>query len=207
MRIRVRRVGAVAVGGVALGAGSVVALGGLAGAQTPNDISVAPSSGAPGTTITVSGAGCLGDEVALLLLDGDATLDDGTAIPDDEGSWSGTLEVPGDFEEPTELAITASCLGGDIVYDDAVFLVDPPDEDPEPTTPTTTPTTTPPTSGTPGGPGAPGDGGGAPGGDTGDTGGGGGDTTPTTAAGSGPDTQMTPPPPPEPVVTQPSYAG
>jgi hypothetical protein len=206
MRIRVRRVGAVAVGGVALGAGSVVALGGLAGAQTPDDISVAPSSGAPGTTITVSGAGCLGDEVALLLLDGDATLDDGTAIPDDEGSWSGTLEVPGDFEEPTELAITASCLGGDIVYDDGVFLVDPPDEGPDPTSPTTSSsTTTPPTSDTPGDPGAPGDGGDTPGGATG--GDDGGDTTPTTAAGSGPDTQMTPPPPPEPVVTQPSFAG
>lgn len=144
MSIPLRRSGI--VGGVVLGATALIAVtNGLASAQEPPEesIGVTPSSGAPGTSITVTGTGCDGTEVALLLLNGDIVVDDATATPDaEDGSWAGTLDVPEDAVDGAELGITADCFGGTVAYEDGFFLVVvvPPDttpttDQPEPTTP------------------------------------------------------------------------
>lgn len=163
MTFRLRR--SSAVGGAVVGTAAVITLGaGLAAAQEPPEepIAIAPPSGPPGTSIAVSGDGCLGGEVALGLLLGDDFIDDGSATPDAEGSWSGTLDVPDEgFEEDTDLAVVAECIGGDVVYADAFFMVDvdegPPPTDPPPTTPPPTdpPGTQPPPTAPPGGQPAP----------------------------------------------------
>lgn len=192
MSIPLRRSGI--VGGVVLGATALIAVtSGLAGAQEPPEesIGVTPSSGAPGTSITVTGTGCDGTEVALLLLNGDIVVDDATAAPDGEdGSWAGTLTVPGDAVDGAELGITADCFGGTVAYEDGFFLVvvvEPP------TTSSTAPTTST-TLANPGAPTPPGD-------QPGPTA-----TTQPAAPGGG---SANPPaaPPATPVVAQPSFTG
>lgn len=154
MSIRLGRSG-VFVGGLVLGGATFFAGGwGLAAAQAVEPIAVAPDSGPPGTAITVSGGGCTGTSVDLTLLQGDDTLDLTSATPDGAGDWSGTLTVPDDGSlAGAQLAVTADCLDGDVVYGDSSFSVD---EDPTTTTSTTTSTTTTSTTTTttvPGGPG------------------------------------------------------
>jgi hypothetical protein len=152
-----------AVGGVAAGAFALASFGtGLAGAQTgEEEISITPSSGPPGTAISVTGSGCTGEVTALLLQD-QTTIDSDTLL-DVDGDWEASLTVPADEElRGWQLDVTASCIGLDPPdYGSATFVVD---SGTPPTTDPTTPPTSPPTTQ---GPSAPPDGPpvGAPGGD------------------------------------------
>lgn len=192
-------------GGAAVGALTLAALGaGLAGAQTPEPISVDPGGGPPGTGLTVSGGGCTGI-VNLVLLHGDDTLDLGDAVPGVDGDWSGGLVVPEDEGLRGEtLSVTADCIGvgPDEGYASGSFTVDPAEE-PPPTEPPPTqppPTEPPPTSR----PGAPG-GGQSPGVPESPAVPSDGVTTTTTASSGTP----TPPPmpPATPVAAQPAQVG
>jgi hypothetical protein len=154
MSFQLRRGGV--LGGASVGALAVVALGaGMAGAQEVLPIGVSPSSGPAGTAITVTGSGCEGDSVVLLLLDGSTTLDDETTEPGADGSWSGTLLVDDGVEGGSTLSITADCLGGEVEYSDGSFSVSGVSPTTLPTTTTTTTTVPPATTTTtvaPGGP-------------------------------------------------------
>lgn len=149
MSIRLLRFGVVA--GVVFGTATIVT---AAGAQVA-PIGIEPTSGPPGTTITASGSGCDGTEVAVRLLLGDDTLDLDTVSPT-AGAWSGTLTVPDDDGlGGAELSVTAACIDGTTAYGPASFSVD----DVAPTTTlstTTTTTTTQPTTTTTSRPGSPG---------------------------------------------------
>ena len=194
MSFQLRRGGV--VGGASLGVVAVVAASAaLASAQAPGlPLTIAPDSGPTGTSISVSGDGCLGQEVALRLLEGSDTLDLTSAPRGPEGDWTGTLTVPDDDDDlfGAQLTITADCLGGEADYEPGSFSVD----DPTPpttttsTTSTTTSTTTSPTTTVPQSPGpSP-----TP------------SPTPTPPATTPPVT--TPPPPPaDPVTTSPDFAG
>ena len=193
MSFQLRRGGV--VGGASLGVVAVVAASAaLASAQVPGlPLTIAPDSGPTGTSISVSGDGCTGTEVALVLEDSD-TLALGSATPGPGGDWTGTLAVPDDDDDlfGAQLTITADCLGGDADYEPGSFSVD----DPTPpttttsTTSTTTSTTTSPTTTAPQSPGpSP-----TP------------SPTPTPPATTPPVT--TPPPPPaDPVAAEPDFAG
>ncbi|HMG40032.1 MAG TPA: hypothetical protein VK611_01845 [Acidimicrobiales bacterium] len=194
MSFQLRRGGV--VGGASLGVVAVVAASAaLASAQVPGlPLTIAPGSGPTDTSISVSGDGCLGQEVALRLLEGSDTLDLTSAPRGTEGDWTGTLAVPDDDDDlfGAQLTITADCLGGDADYEPGSFSVD----DPTPpttttsTTSTTTSTTTSPTTTAPQSPGpSP-----TP------------SPTPTPPATTPPVT--TPPPPPaDPVAAEPDFAG
>jgi len=196
MSFQLRRGGV--VGGASLGVVAVVAASAaLASAQVPGlPLTIAPGSGPRQPSISVSGDGCLGQEVALRLLEGSDTLDLTSAPRGTEGDWTGTLAVPDDDDLfGAQLTITADCLGGDADYEPGSFSVD----DPTPpttttsttsTTSTTTSTTTSPTTTAPQSPGpSP-----TP------------SPTPTPPATTPPVT--TPPPPPaDPVAAEPDFAG
>jgi cell division septation protein DedD len=139
MSFQLRRGGV--IGGASVGALALVTVGaGLAGAQATGSISVSPGTGAPGTTISVSGDGCHGTSVALLLV-GDGTVDDGSASPDGDGAWSGTLVADEELVDPGDtLTITANCLGGDVNYESGTFQVT--GTSPTTTLPSTTTTST-----------------------------------------------------------------
>ena len=182
------------IGGAGLGVVAVVAASAaMAGAQTPS-IAVTPDSGPTGTTISVSGDGCTGTEVALGLLEGSDTLDLGSATPGPDGDWSGTLTVPDDDALfGAELTITADCLGGDVVYPAGSFGVD--DPTPPSTTSSTTSTSTSTSTTTTSAPQSPGTT--APGPEPTTT------APPTTTTVPAPPT----PPPANPVETNPDFAG
>ncbi|HEY8547632.1 MAG TPA: hypothetical protein VIL36_21365 [Acidimicrobiales bacterium] len=123
MSFQLRRGGV--IGGAAVGALALVTVGaGLASAQVGSPISVSPGSGEPGTTITVSGSGCDGDAVSLLLSGNNGTVDVDTASVDASQSWTGQLVADDSLVDLGEtLTITADCLGGTIEYDTGVFEV------------------------------------------------------------------------------------
>jgi len=137
MSKRLRHAGGVSAvaAGVLVAVVAVILGGGMADAQEGLPIQVAPSSGEPGTVITVSGEGCVGTEVALTLQNG-GPIASGSATPNEAGAWSGTIEVPAGVSAGT-LTVLAQCFGGgEVVYSPGSFTVT------EPTTTTSSTTTT-----------------------------------------------------------------
>jgi hypothetical protein len=202
MSFQLRRGGV--IGGASVGALALVTIGaGLAGAQVTNPIFVSPGTGAPGTQITVSGEHCDGTAVSLLLTGDGGTVDTDQATVGSDHSWSGSLTADEELVDPGQtLTITATCLGGSMIYQSGSFVVAgvPPTTTSTSTTSTstttsTTSTTAPPSPTTtrpgPGGPDPT-----AP-------------PTPTTTAPAPPTTAapVPTPGPAEPVDDEPDYAG
>ena len=173
-----------AAAALATAATIVIAAGGPAGAAI-GPVGVAPSSGPPGTTFTVSGSGC---GPGLFASSSDYVSVSSTSLPLDvhvpvnsAGSWSRSFTVPGG-SLPVPAVIAAVCITDGLpslttIYTPGTFVVTaatapttvPPP--PPPTTPTTSsPTgTTPTTKGTTAStkPGSKGSGSGSGGGGTG----------------------------------------
>ena len=115
-------------------------------------LEVSPTSGPPGTVITVQGEDCAPTEppglIAVLVFVSDATTQlAGIEVHPDAGSWSAQLTVPQEVDPDEAITVTADCgvfncpdcsLTLDFSYEPAAFDVIGP-------TTTAPPTTTPPT--------------------------------------------------------------
>lgn len=105
---------------------SLALAGGTAGAQEPGEfapLTVDPTSGAPGTMVSVSGGGCTTEDPALIpvgftfmfRVDDELTEDDllasneVDAAPD--GTWATSLTVPEGFDPEGIYLVGAVCVG------------------------------------------------------------------------------------------------
>jgi hypothetical protein len=118
----------------------VALAGGSAGAQEePGEfapLTVDPTSGPPGTVISVSGDGCATEDPALIpvafgfmfRLDDELTEDDFLAAGDVEaspdGTWATSLTVPDGFDPEGIYAVGAVCAGIAETPEDDQLLVD-----------------------------------------------------------------------------------
>lgn len=97
-----------------------------AGADTSDSVWRTPSSGPPGTIVTVSGADCPGGAVEAGLVDAESGvgLVDGSAQASSYGDWIIQLEVPDGVSLGQTLLVRAECLmDGAPTYVDREFVV------------------------------------------------------------------------------------
>ncbi|HEY8543428.1 MAG TPA: hypothetical protein VIL36_00205 [Acidimicrobiales bacterium] len=140
---------------VALGVGMVAVGMAAAPAAAGDGFTVSPTSGPPGTVITVSGTGCFQDgypdrSVTVVFTDGSSGATAFTE-PDDSGAWSTQLTVPDTADPDATYEVTASCWGsilgdnGHVIIDYGPVAFDVTGGGTPPTTapPTTQPPTTP----------------------------------------------------------------
>jgi hypothetical protein len=102
---------------------SAALAGGTAGAQAVPPLTVDPTSGPPGTVVSVSGGGCTTEDPALMAdafpflvrVDEELTEDDflagSEAEPAADGTWATTLTVPDGFDPEGVYVVGAICVG------------------------------------------------------------------------------------------------
>ncbi|MFN2505623.1 MAG: hypothetical protein ABR540_15565 [Acidimicrobiales bacterium] len=112
--------GLVLVSALAVGVGAVAAQ-----PEPPGQLTILPTSGPGGTTITVTGNGCSPPaEIGVFLFDEGAqrNLDRKLVNAEPAGTWSALLLVPAGFQPTGRVLVGATC-GEDAEYRAQVFTV------------------------------------------------------------------------------------
>ncbi|WP_436794398.1 hypothetical protein [Actinospongicola halichondriae] len=76
-------------------------------------LTLTPTTGPPGTAITVSGSECVqrdGGDMSVEITAADTVEMMVTAIPDETGDWSAELTVPDTAEADDEITVDARCI-------------------------------------------------------------------------------------------------
>jgi hypothetical protein len=103
--------------------------------EPPGQLTIVPTSGAGGTTITVTGTGCAPpSEVDVFLFDEGAqrNLDRRMVTPDDDGTWTAGLVLPPGLRPAGRILVGATC-GEDAEYRVQVFTLTAPASPAQPT--------------------------------------------------------------------------
>ena len=103
--------------GAAIAGALMLSGAGSAGAglqpQFDPTLTLSPTTGFAGTTFTVSGTTCTGQDGGVMRVEVTAPDTDevtATATPNDAGDWSTTLTAPADAEDGDSIVVNAECI-------------------------------------------------------------------------------------------------